>query len=77
MIYTPATPREAQKLAATITESSRIPREVNGRFACIVRTEANGDYWFGVQFWTPEMIEGGSTINTDRTRSLFIQKLDA
>ena len=75
MKYTPATPREAQKLAKLIAESTNVPVEVWPRVACIVRTEYSGDYYFGVQFWTPRMIQLGSSINTDGTKSIFIDRL--
>ena len=54
----------------------KLTKESNGRIAVIVLTpysarKAN----YGIQFWTPEMIEVGTSKNTDNTTSIFIEKL--
>ena len=54
----------------------KLTKESNGRIAVIVLTpystrKAN----YGIQFWTPEMIEVGTSKNTDNTTSTFIEKL--
>lgn len=57
-------------------ESSKISREVNGRAAVIVCTGISArKAYYGVQFWTPEMIAAGSSVNTDRTVSVFVENL--
>ena len=56
--------------------SLKITKESNGRIAVIVLTPYSArkaDY--GIQFWTPEMIENGTSKNSDNTVSTFIEKL--
>jgi len=60
----------------TRNDHAKVCKESNGRIAVIVSTpyiarKAN----YGVQFWTPEMIEAGKSVNTDRTISTFIENL--
>lgn len=44
---------------------------IGGRYPVIVFTGER----YGIQFWTPEMIEQGKQINTDGSVSIFIDKL--
>ena len=53
-------------------ESSGIPRVVGERKAAIVQSEA-GEY--GVQFWTDKMSQAGSSVNSDKSVSNFIEWL--
>lgn len=57
-------------------ESSKISKNGNGRTAVIVETpfSANKSI-YGVQFWTVEMIDKQTAINTDKSISTFIQIL--
>jgi hypothetical protein len=53
---------------------SRLP--VNGRIPiiCLTPYEKNKAY-YGIQFWTDEMIQIGTSRCTDNTISTFIEKL--
>lgn len=68
----PAWKTNAQKI-----QEARIPKltPTNGRTPVIVRTGDNYEtaHNYGVQFWTPEMIEIGFSQNTDRTFSYFVE----
>jgi hypothetical protein len=56
--------------------SAKISKEGNGRIAVIVETPfSSRKSVYGVQFWTKEMIELGTTENTDNTISKFIEIL--
>jgi hypothetical protein len=63
-------------IAQVREESTMISREGNGRLAVIVSTcYSKGKSSYGVQFWTPEMIAGGTSCNTDRSVSIFVDTL--
>jgi len=65
------------KTNAQKIKEARIPRltPTNGRTPVIVRMGDNYEtaHDYGVQFWTPEMIEIGFSQNTDRTFSYFVE----
>jgi hypothetical protein len=63
-------------IAETINDHAKVSKEMNGRIAVIVSTPYTArKASYGVQFWTPEMIEAGKAENTDRTVSIYIQNL--
>lgn len=54
----------------------KITKEINGRIAVIVLTPYSARKSnYGIQFWTPQMIEIGTSKNTDNTTSTLIEKL--
>lgn len=67
----------AWKTNAKKIQEARIPKltPTNGRTPVIVRMGDNYEtaHNYGVQFWTPEMIEIGFSQNTDRTFSYFVE----
>lgn len=63
------------KEAATVYRlfNSKIPAGNIERVAVVVQTEyEKGKVNLGIQFWTPEMIEAGSSQNTDHTVSHYV-----
>jgi hypothetical protein len=54
---------------------SKLNKTVNGRIAVIVKTTCWGESIIGVQYWTPDMIAKGFSINSDKTVSKFLEKL--
>jgi hypothetical protein len=63
-------------IAQVRQESTKITNEENGRMAVIVSTcYSKGKSSYGVQFWTPAMIAGGTSCNTDRSISIFVDRL--
>lgn len=57
-------------------ESIKLSKEVNGRFAVIVKTPySQRKSTLGVQYWTKEMIATGTSKNTDKTTSTLIELL--
>ena len=52
-------------------DSRKIPKSCNGRIAVIVETGSA----YGVQFWTPEMIDCGTSTNTDKSISIMVCQL--
>lgn len=57
-------------------ESINLSKEVNGRFAVIVKTSYSPrKSTMGVQYWTKEMIASGTSKNTDNTTSTLIELL--
>jgi hypothetical protein len=68
------------KINNTIAEvrksSSKISKNSIDRIAVIVLipySARRADY--GIQFWTPELIKTGVSINTDKTKSIFVEIL--
>lgn len=51
--------------------NSKIPRIAGDRFAVIVDTNT----YLGVQYWTQQMIDAGSSTNSDKSVSVFVCKL--
>ena len=49
----------------------RLSKELGGVIAVIVKNGRS----LGVQYWTPEMIDKGESLNTDNTKSVFIERL--
>lgn len=68
------------KIDNTIIEvresSSKVSKTCNGRIPiiCLTPYEKNKAY-YGIQFWTDEMIQIGTSRCTDNTISTFIEKL--
>lgn len=55
---------------------SKLSKSLNGRIPVIVLTIVSKDCsTYGIQFWTPEMIEVGNSKNTDNTISTFVENL--
>lgn len=53
-----------------------VPAASNGRTAVIVRTRISPrKYIYGVQFWTPAMIEGKTSLNGDMTTCEYVEHL--
>jgi hypothetical protein len=60
----------------TRNDHAKICKEISGRIAVIVSTPYSArKAHYGVQFWTPEMIEARTSVNTDKTVSTFIENL--
>lgn len=54
----------------------KLAKNPNGRIAVIVLTPYTKDRaTYGVQFWTPQMIQNGKSENTDKTISEYIETL--
>lgn len=54
----------------------KLQKESNNRFAVIVlNTYSVNKAYYGIQFWSNEMIEIGTSNNSDNTLSKFIEKL--
>ena len=61
-----------------------VPATTNGRTAVIVRTKrpprkgmdaSIAEYAYAVQFWTPAMIEGKTSLNGDMTTCEYVEHL--
>ena len=73
--------KDLQKEINEIKKShSKLTKEINGRIAVAVATryydkENCVAIGCGIQYWTEQMIKQGCSINTDGTKSIFLEKL--
>ncbi len=66
----------ATQIAEVRNNHSRVNPVNNGRIAVVVSTQISArKHTLGVQFWTPEMIAMGTSTNTDRTVSTYVDHL--
>ncbi len=68
--------KSTNTISSVKKSSKRIPRTSGDRIAVIVFTPINKrNGYYGVQFWTSEMIKKGTSKNTDNSISIFKEKL--